>query len=304
LTLATLFRKARSAWLAQVVTRRLPASERTATTAFLRLAHETVLGRPAAEPTLGQLLQLAEAGAPRRILVEFLLLSAFGEKLHALRCGLVRQLPPAEVIVDLGGASGLAPEGALLGMGYPHAPREITIIDLPAATRTAPGQTPDPAREPAQWTVYGATRVRYRHQSMTDLHGVEDASADLVWAGESLEHISLAEARQTLGEVWRILRPGGRFCLDTPNRALTRLQSPHTLIHPGHQVEYTAPQLRQLLVAAGFAEVTVQGLGPMPWSARLRVFLPGELRPTATLSDCPERCYLLYAQAVKPLISG
>ena len=39
-------------------------------------------------------------------------------------------MPPAETIIDLGGASHGAHEGALLSMGYPYTPKRITIVDL------------------------------------------------------------------------------------------------------------------------------------------------------------------------------
>ena len=51
--------------------------------------------------------------------------------LHQARMMLIRRhLPMAEVVVDLGGAAGDRPEGALLVMGYPYRPSEIIIVDL------------------------------------------------------------------------------------------------------------------------------------------------------------------------------
>lgn len=243
--------------------------------------------------------QLLATGTPARIIVELLLLTRFTETLHAARCELVRQLPAAATIVDLGGASAVAPEGALLNMGYPHSPREITIIDLPPDTRLGADEFSYLSGETTQWQTFGATRVRYLHRSMTDLSGVADAGSDLVWAGQSLEHVTEAEALTTAKEAWRVLRPGGHFCLDTPNRALTRLQFPHSYIHVEHKIEYTAAQLVRLLGEAGFVTVTLRGVCPMPRSARSHVFQSRELTAEAVLSPDPTQAYILYACAHK-----
>src|SRR5919109_1205267 len=51
--------------------------------------------------------------------------------LHHERCRLVRNLPAADVIVDLGGVDPNDSRGCLLGMGYPHRFTRMTIIDVP-----------------------------------------------------------------------------------------------------------------------------------------------------------------------------
>jgi SAM-dependent methyltransferase len=298
-TLATLARKIRSVSITARLNRqlgRLRGDERQ----FVQAAYEFILRRAADETALAPLLTLLEQGTPRRVVVEVLLLTSFTDSLHTLRCDLVRQLPPAEVVVDIGGACGNALEGSLLKMTYPHAPREITIIDLPPDTRLGSDGFAHLDRESNQWRTFGATRVRYLHQSMTDLSGVEDESVDLVWAGQSIEHITEAEARQTLSEVMRVLRPGGSFCLDTPNREITRRQFPHELIHVEHKIEYTVPQLTRLLTEAGFEIVEVKGVAPMPRTARTGVYQPGEVRPDLPLSDRPDISYIIYAHAKKP----
>jgi 2-polyprenyl-3-methyl-5-hydroxy-6-metoxy-1,4-benzoquinol methylase len=51
---------------------------------------------------------------------------------------------------------------------------------------------------------------------------LEDASFDVVWSGETIEHV--ADTAAWLSEIRRVLRPGGRLLLSTPNHgALTRL---------------------------------------------------------------------------------
>src|SRR5947209_13833585 len=57
--------------------------------------------------------------------------------LHRSRVALVRRLPPAETIVDLGGACTGRPEGALVAMGYPHPFRTLTNVEPPSEERHA-----------------------------------------------------------------------------------------------------------------------------------------------------------------------
>jgi SAM-dependent methyltransferase len=221
--------------------------------------------------------------------------------LHSLRCDLVKTLPPAERIVDLGGASPHGREGTLLQMGYPHKPRQITIVDLPPDERMYAEHYPHIRDETADWLVCGSTRVRYLHQSMADLSGVPDTSTDLVWSGESIEHVTRDDGRRVLRETWRVLKPGGYFCLDTPNRVLTQTQAPNGFIHPEHKVEYTVPQLTSELTHAGFQIINVGGIVPMPKSAKCGEFDPREMIANAHLSKAAEVSYLFYVICVKPI---
>lgn len=216
--------------------------------------------------------------------------------LHHSRAQLVREaLPAARVIVDLGGGSTDSPEGALLGMGYPHTPERIWIIDLPPEERLLhSADTSD------TYITEKGTEVRYLYRSMTDLSGIEDGSVDMVFSGESIEHISEADGDIVCQEAWRVLRPGGFFCLDTPNGALTRIESPDALTHPEHQKEYRVEELRDKLLRHGFQIADELGICAMPgvvatgeWSYREMAIYPG-------LHDDPESCYLFYIKAQKP----
>ena len=53
------------------------------------------------------------------------------ESLHAARKSMVRQLPRARTIVDLGGAADNYPPGAMILMGYPYSFDRLTIIEPP-----------------------------------------------------------------------------------------------------------------------------------------------------------------------------
>lgn len=224
------------------------------------------------------------------------------EELHRARLRLVQtELPPGEVIVDLGGACSWSIEGALLAFGYPHPVREVTIFDLPPDQRMFADTFKHLSEERGDWMeVRPGVRVRYWHRSFVDLSGIPDCGVDLVWSGETIEHVTRDEARQTMREVYRALKPGGYFCLDTPNRLVTRLQFPDQWIHPEHKYEYTPQELSRQLREHGFEVVRMLGICPMPRSVERQTFDIVELYTNAGISEHPETCYLFYAEARKP----
>lgn len=223
---------------------------------------------------------------------------SIGQALHAARIKLVQQrLPPAERVLDLGGASSTDPRGALLQMGYPHVPREIIIVDLPLEARHYGGQA---EKGMPDLTTAAGTRVHYHYGSMVDLAFLADQTVDLVWSGESIEHVSEADGERMTREAFRVLRPGGHFCLDTPNAVLTRLESPDAFAHPEHQKEYTVPELQAVLRRCGFEVTETLGLAPMPESVRRRRFIPAELTAHPDLADQAETSYLMYLKGRKP----
>ncbi|MDO8473773.1 MAG: methyltransferase domain-containing protein [Dehalococcoidia bacterium] len=227
----------------------------------------------------------------------------YQDALHLARVILVKYfLPPAEMILDLGGALGDSPQGTLLAMGYSHSPREITIIDLPPEERFDPAGTgvrAAPASPPELVTADGVA-IRGLHRSMVDLSPIPDASIDLVWSGESIEHVTEEDADVVCREVFRVLRTGGHFCLDTPNAALTRLQCPDELIHPEHKMEYRVADLRAKLERCGFSILEAKAICPMPESLRTGLFDSDEIIRNVYITDNVEEGYLFYLKAVKP----
>ncbi len=221
--------------------------------------------------------------------------------LHHARCLLIQQeLPLARSIVDLGGACAESLSGALLLMGYPHSPREITIIDLPPDQRMFSETFAHLEEEAKRSIQIGSTRVRYLHTSMTDMSRITSASVDMVWSGESIEHVTREEAGRTLREAYRVLRPGGHLCLDTCNSLLTRLHFPDSFIHPEHKYEYTPEELSEDVGAAGFEIKRMLGICPMPDSLRDRRFQPRETLRQPPLSNDPRSGYFFYLEALKP----
>jgi SAM-dependent methyltransferase len=100
---------------------------------------------------------------------------------------------------------------------------------------------------------------------------LEDASVDVVWAGEVLEHA--LDVAQLLSEVRRVLRPGGRLLITTPHHGVLLLLglalSPrrfaaHFDPRSPHVRFLSARSLREVLDDLGFADVAVRRVGGMP----------------------------------------
>lgn len=220
----------------------------------------------------------------------------FPDRLHEARKEFIKTLPKAECIVDLGGACPTVPEGALYASGYPYRAKELIIVDLPHNNRMI---VPLDFKEERIVRDYGV--INYVHSSMTDLSVVEDAVADLVFAGESIEHVTPAEAALVIAEARRVLKPGGYFCLDTPNSKLTRIHSPTEFVHAEHKVEYAPSELIELLANGGFEVFEAGGICPMPETARTGVFDETEAFRTQALGVDAEVGYCFYVKCRKPI---
>jgi SAM-dependent methyltransferase len=222
----------------------------------------------------------------------------FGPSIHAGRCAFIRSLPPAGRIVDLGGTHLHQDVGALVGLGYPYRFQELVIVDLPGDERHPlyrSGVAPREVRSPLG-------PVRYRYHSMTDLSGFADLSVDLVYSGQSIEHVTVDEGAVVLKEVFRVLRPGGYLALDTPNARVTRLQQAE-FIDPDHKVEYTSEELTAKLEAAGFDVLEVKGLNYAGRSLATGRFDPDEVAGNSGLFAAARDCYILCYLCRKPEVA-
>ena len=174
-------------------------------------------------------------------------MTEFGPSLHFGRGVFIRSLPRARRILDIGGAAVGDPSGGLVLMGYPYRFDELVVVDLPSEDRHAIYR--DDVRPASAETPNGP--VTYRYHSMTDLSGLAAESFDLVYSGQSIEHVTQAEAESVLAQVRRVLRPGGVLALDTPNSRLTRLQQ-DAFVDPDHKYEYSHKEMVALLEDSGF----------------------------------------------------
>jgi SAM-dependent methyltransferase len=211
-----------------------------------------------------------------------------GPSVHYGRGVFVRSLPPARRILDLGGSSRSSADGAFVLFDYPYTFDELVIVELPSDERHE--HYSDVKEGDAVPTRLGP--VRYRYHSMTDLTAFEDHSFDLVYSGQTIEHVSEDDADRVLAEVCRVLRPGGWFAFDTPNGAVCRLQQ-DDFIDPDHKVEYTHPQILEKLRRAGLDVVRQHGLNYAGRSiAEARFDLPETARKWGLYHDL-ESCYIL-----------
>jgi SAM-dependent methyltransferase len=100
---------------------------------------------------------------------------------------------------------------------------------------------------------------------------LEDTCVDLVWASEVMEHV--ADTARWLSEVRRVLRPGGRLLLTTPNHSRLRLLVAGIELYSeplgDHLHLYSRGSLRAVLADFDFTEIAVQTAGGPPLGRRL-----------------------------------
>jgi SAM-dependent methyltransferase len=88
---------------------------------------------------------------------------------------------------------------------------------------------------------------------------LRDGSVDLAHSDQLVEHLHVEDAEPQLGEIYRVLKPGGQYLCTTPNR----VTGPHDVsvffdeVATGfHTREYDYGSLRALLLGAGFSRVS------------------------------------------------
>lgn len=219
--------------------------------------------------------------------------SILPKPLHQQRLRMIKEhLPVVPKVLDLGGASG-DEQGALLSMGYRGA-EDITIIDLPPDIRFKA------AMEKSTVSEHHGTTVRYAYHSMSDLERYDDESFDFIWSGETIEHIPLEAGDNVFKNVQRILKPGGIFALDTPNRTVTRLGVGDTgFIHAEHAHEYRFEELLERHKDCGLDVIETKGLMDARRSLEVGYLLPDEMA-AGTINDTPETSYVFFVKFQKP----
>jgi len=222
-----------------------------------------------------------------------------GHSIHLGRQQFIRSLPAGRRILDLGGTHLAKAEGAMVALGYPYPFEELVIVDLPSDERHALYRSGDSLRE----VQSRLGPVRYRYHSMTDLSGFDDESFDLVYSGQSIEHVTPEDGGLVLKQVARLLRPGGYLALDTPNGRVTRLQQDE-FIDPDHKVEYRREELEAKFAEAGLEVVEAKGLNYAGRSLAAGRFDADEVAGNAGVYAAAEDCYILCFVGRKPPLAG
>ncbi len=87
------------------------------------------------------------------------------------------------------------------------------------------------------------------HADVRDLRELGDASVDVVVCFETIEHLTLHDARALATQAARILRPGGRLFVSTPNT----FHPTEYLRSATHLTPFSYEELGALFMEAGFA---------------------------------------------------
>ena len=108
-----------------------------------------------------------------------------------------------------------------------------------------------------------------------------------------IEHVTEEESFQVYRETKRVLRNGGHFCLDTPNRSLTEIHATGW-IHPEHKIEYYPAHLQKNLLDAGFRIERQLGVCEMLESWRTKTFSYSDVFLRGGISEHVDGCYIRY----------
>ncbi|MGB3625714.1 MAG: class I SAM-dependent methyltransferase [Henriciella sp.] len=215
---------------------------------------------------------------------------------NARRLSVRTCLPQADIILDLGGAN--AP---LFSMGYPHKFEKLYLIDLPADERHEFFAKAEMEVEVDNSTSEGDVSILYC--DMTKLSAFDDGTIDLVWSGQSIEHVPEEAAVRMAEEAFRVLRPGGVFALDTPNGSITSVHAASAgleVVHPEHFKEYSFSAMVDMLSSSGFAVENTFGTNHMPETVRTGVFDYRDFVVGARIHPLPEECYSQFHVCRKP----
>jgi 2-polyprenyl-3-methyl-5-hydroxy-6-metoxy-1,4-benzoquinol methylase len=164
---------------------------------------------------------------------------------------LLGQVHPGERVLDLGCGEGWFAQA---------------LTDAGALVLAA-----DVAEEPLRRARRRVADLDVRRLPIVGAWPLADASFDMVWAGEVIEHV--VDTAAWLSELRRVLRSGGRLVLSTPDHGrLTllglalrpRAFDAHFEPRADHLRFYSRRTLTALLADFGFEEIAVRGAGGVP----------------------------------------
>ena len=93
--------------------------------------------------------------------------------------------------------------------------------------------------------------ISFRQIEIPPLQGIEDNSIDFVVTFQVIEHINDDEL--FVSEIFRVLRPGGKLILTTPNKLMSLTRN------PWHFREYTPNEMQEILQTS-FKDINIKGV--------------------------------------------
>lgn len=96
-----------------------------------------------------------------------------------------------------------------------------------------------------------SNNIIFKQNEVPPIQGIEDNSIDFVVTFQVIEHIK--NDRLFLSEIYRVLKPGGKLILTTPNKSMSLSRS------PWHFREYTVNEMEKILETV-FSNYMLQGV--------------------------------------------
>lgn len=134
---------------------------------------------------------------------------------------------------------------------------------------------------------------------------IDDSCADAVFSGQNLEHLWPEEVTGFFLESNRILKPGGKLVVDSPNRNVTAKLN---WSHPEHTVELTPEEAVELCELSGFDVEKVEGIWQcedlasdqvLPFEKLYRFGPQSMKNRMANGTDRPEKSFIWWVVASK-----
>ncbi|VTS00485.1 methyltransferase domain-containing protein [Tuwongella immobilis] len=210
----------------------------------------------------------------------------FNVFLHELRTRELRKMPPGGKTVLSGGAAG-GWYFDWMRECYPSLTKHIGV--------EAYQSKPDDLPPEAVWIS----------NYLGNMHDVKNGEADLVFAGQTVEHMWPDDLANFLCESHRVLSDGGVLVMDSPNRRVTKWYHWH---HPQHTAEFNVEEIVEITKAAGFDIIDVRGVW-LCYGAEDHCLLPYEAtvpfpswpwkRRVALSASRPEDCFSWWLEARK-----